>query len=166
MRPWLHHTCPKSGWKLRPKHSSVRSFVRPFVGLFRPSVRQFRRNQTSSSLPSRACSLVALVLLLSLARLARPHLLSCFRCYGFVTVSGARLLISIFCCGFFFGSWTFFFCMFWRSFRNPSNSAVAAFVLVRGFCCLHVHVSSVWLSIVGDVFISLSQLAVCCTFFL
>lgn len=34
---------------------------------------------------------------------------------------------------------------------------------MRGFCCLHVHVSSVWLSIVGDAFISLSQLALCCT---
>ncbi len=99
----LHHTCPKSGWKLRPKHSSVRWFVRWSVSSVRPSV---RRNQTSSSLSlslsPRARSLVALVLLLSLSRLARPpHLLyflhlSCFRCYGFISVSSVRLLISIF----------------------------------------------------------------------
>ncbi len=167
VRPWFYITRVQS--LVGNSVPNAHPFVRSLVCFVRPSVRRFAGTKLPPlSLPSPARSLVALVLFLSLARLARPHLLyflllSCFGCYGFVSVSGARLLMSIL---FFFSFWsrTFFFRVFWRNFRNPSNSAAAAaFVFVRGFCCLHVHVSSVWLSIVGDAFISLSQLALCCT---
>jgi hypothetical protein len=163
---------------LETPSQNTHPFVGSFVGLFRPSVRQF----AGTKLP---------LLSLSLSPLAR----ALSRCSRFASLPlaprsppsfallFATLLLSLlwfcFCleCSlvdfhfyfYFFGSRTFFFRVFWRNSRNPSNSAaaeaVAAFVFVRGFCCLHVHVSSVWLSIVRDVFISLSQLAVCCTCF-
>ncbi len=162
-------------WLETPSQTFVCSFVRSFVRLSVSSVRpSVRRNQTSSSLSlshlARAlsrCSRFA-----SLPRAPRSP--------SFALLFFASLLLSLlwfcFCLGCslvdfhfflcFFWSRTFFSCVFWRNFRNPSNSAAAAaFVFVRGFCCPHVHVSSVWLSIVGDAFISLSQLAVCCTCF-
>ncbi len=164
-------------WLETPSQTLIRSFVRSFV---RWSV---------SSVPSVSSPEPNFLFSLSLSPLAR----ALSRCSRFASLPRAprsptfallfaSLLLSLqwfcfclgyslvdfhfFLCFFFVGYRTFFFCVFWRNFRNPSNSAVAAaFVFVRGFCCLHVHVSSVWLSIVGDVFISLSQLAVCCTFF-
>lgn len=92
-------------WLETPSQTLIRSLVRSLVCFVRPSVSSPEPNflfSLSLSLPSRARSLVALVLLLSLSRLARPPhllyflLLSCFRCYGFVSVSSARLLIFIF----------------------------------------------------------------------
>jgi len=161
-------------WLETPSQTLIRSLVRSLVCFVRPSVSSPEPNflfSLSLSPLARALSRCSRFASLPLAPRSPPSFALLF----------ASLLLSLlwfcFCleCSlvdfhFFlciFWSQTFFFRVFWRNSRNPSNSAaaVAAFVFVRGFCCLHVHVSSVWLSIVRDVFISLSQLAVCCTCF-
>lgn len=116
----LHHTCPKSGWKLRPK-TLIRSLVRSLVCFVRPSVSSPEPNflfslSLSLSPRARALSLLSFCFSPSRASLALPHLLLLF----------ASLLLSLlwfcFCleCSlvdfhfyfYFFGSRTFFFRVF------------------------------------------------------